>query len=436
MRVRQSPSLPHGRGADRRGETARYRDVFAVGEFRALWAAQVLSVGGDQLARVALTVLVYAHTGSALLAAVAYAASIAPQFLGGLLLSGLADRWPRRSVMIVCDLARAPLAALMAVPGMPTGALIGLLCAVTALGAPFGSARAAIVPDVLGDAFPLGTAITMTTYQAAQVAGFVAGGAVVGLFGARAAICIDAGTFLASAAIVALGVRHRPAPAVDRSAPAADRLAPAADRPAPAADRLAPAADRGAVKNGEGLLATARLLLGQRAVRVPLLLGLLSAAYNVPEAIAVPLARAAGGGPVAASVVMAAPALGAALGVTAVTMFIGPDLRQRMTAPLAFGACAILTAAALQPGLAGILVILLASGLCDSYQVGANAAFVAAVPDERRGQAFGLAIAGMQLGQGAAMILAGAVASHAGPWLAVTVAGAVGAAASLLIVFN
>jgi MFS family permease len=390
-------------------EKARYRDVFAVAEFRALWVAQILSVGGDQLARVALTVLVYAHTGSALLAAVAYAASIAPQFLGGLLLSGLADRWPRRSVMIVCDLARAPLAALMALHGMPTAALIGLLCAVTALGAPFGSARAAIVPDVLGDAFPLGTAITMTTYQAAQVAGFVAGGAVVGFFGARTAICIDAGTFLASAAIVALGVRHRPAPAAVRAA---------------------------AAKNGESLLATARLLLSQRAVRVPLLLGLLSAAYNVPEAIAVPLARAAGGGPVAASVVMAAPALGAALGVTAVTMLVGPEMRQRMTLPLAFGACAILTAAALRPGLAGILVILLASGLCDSYQVGANAAFVAAVPDERRGQAFGLAIAGMQLGQGAAMILAGVVASQSDPWLAVTVAGAVGAAASLLIVFN
>ena len=408
MRVRPSPSLPDGREASHRGETARYRDVFAVAEFRALWGAQVLSVGGDQLARVALTVLVYAHTGSALLAAAAYAASVAPTFLGGLLLSGLADRWPRRRVMIVCDLARVPLAALMAVPGTPTAVLIGLLCAVTALGAPFASARAAIVPDVLGDAFPLGTAVTMTTYQAAQVAGFVAGGAVVGFFGARTAICIDAGTFLASATLVALGVRHRPAAA----------------------------AVRRAAGNGETVLATARLLLGQRAVRVPLLLGLLSAAYNVPEAIAVPLARAAGGGPVAASVVMAAPALGAALGVTAVTMLVGPAMRQRMTVPLAFGACAILTAAALQPGLAGILVILLASGLCDSYQVGANAAFVAAVPDERRGQAFGLAIAGMQLGQGAAMILAGVVAAQTGPWLAVAVAGAVGAAASLLIVFN
>jgi MFS family permease len=378
-----------------------------VAEFRALWAAQVLSVGGDQLARVALTVLVYAHTGSALLAAVAYAASIAPQFLGGLLLSGLADRWPRRGVMIVCDLARAPLAALMAVPGMPTGALIGLLCAVTALGAPFGSARAAIIPDVLGDAFPLGTAVSMTTYQAAQVAGFVAGGAVVGVFGARAALFVDAGTFLASAVILAQGVRSRPPPV-----------------PAPA-----PAEEI----HGEGLLAAVRLTLGERTVRVPMLLGWLSAAYNVPEAIAVPLARATGGGSVAASTLMAAPALGAAVGVVALTRLADPGTRQRVTMPLAFGACAILTATALQPGLAGLLLILLASGLCDSYQVGANAAFVAAVPDARRGQAFGLAIGGMQLGQGAVMILAGAVASHAGPWLVISAAGAVGAAASLLI---
>jgi MFS family permease len=383
--------------------------VFAVAEFRALWAAQIFSVGGDQLARVALTVLVYAHTGSALLAAVAYAASIAPQFLGGLLLSGLADRWPRRGVMIVCDLARAPLAALMAVPGMPTGALIGLLCAVTALGAPFGSARAAIIPDVLGDAFPLGTAVSMTTYQAAQVAGFVAGGAVVGVFGARAALFVDAGTFLASAVILAQGVRSRPPPV---PAPA----------PAPAEEI-----------HGEGLLAAVRLTLGERTVRVPMLLGWLSAAYNVPEAIAVPLARATGGGSVAASTLMAAPALGAAVGVVALTRLADPGTRQRVTMPLAFGACAILTATALQPGLAGLLLILLASGLCDSYQVGANAAFVAAVPDARRGQAFGLAIGGMQLGQGAVMILAGAVASHAGPWLVISAAGAVGAAASLLI---
>ena len=100
-----------------------------VGEFRALWIAQVLSVAGDQLARVALTLLVYSRTHSALLAAVTFVASVVPTFMGGLTLSGLADSLPRRQVMIACDLSRAALVAVMALPGMPLGVLVGLLFA-------------------------------------------------------------------------------------------------------------------------------------------------------------------------------------------------------------------------------------------------------------------------------------------------------------------
>jgi hypothetical protein len=44
---------------------AGFRDVLAIREFRALWAAELLSVAGDQLARVGLAVLVYGRTGSA-----------------------------------------------------------------------------------------------------------------------------------------------------------------------------------------------------------------------------------------------------------------------------------------------------------------------------------------------------------------------------------
>jgi len=36
--------------------SATFRDVFAVGEFRALWLAYLASVAGDQLALVAVTV--------------------------------------------------------------------------------------------------------------------------------------------------------------------------------------------------------------------------------------------------------------------------------------------------------------------------------------------------------------------------------------------
>src|SRR5215471_5674614 len=113
-----------------------FRDVFAVAEFRALWLAQLLSVAGDQLARVALTVLVYERTASALLAAVTFVASIIPLFVGGLVLGGLADRFPRRTVMITCDVLRCALVLLMVVPGVPVAALVALLFTVTLVSAP------------------------------------------------------------------------------------------------------------------------------------------------------------------------------------------------------------------------------------------------------------------------------------------------------------
>ena len=92
----------------------------------------------------------------------------------------------------------------MAIPGVPLAALVALLFVVTLAEAPFASARAAIFPDVLtGDTYVVGTAVTLTTYQFAQVLGFAVGGAVVGFFGTRTSLVIDAVTFAAVGA-------HRP----------------------------------------------------------------------------------------------------------------------------------------------------------------------------------------------------------------------------------
>ena len=95
-------------GRHRRAPEARssYREVFAIGEFRALWSAQVLSFAGDQFAQVAIAILVYRQTHSAFLTALAYALTYVPPIAGGLLLSGLADLFPRRRVMIACDCSR------------------------------------------------------------------------------------------------------------------------------------------------------------------------------------------------------------------------------------------------------------------------------------------------------------------------------------------
>lgn len=56
-------------------QSVTYRELFAVTEFRRLWLAHVLSVAGNQLARMALTVLVFDRTASAGLSALTYAVS-------------------------------------------------------------------------------------------------------------------------------------------------------------------------------------------------------------------------------------------------------------------------------------------------------------------------------------------------------------------------
>jgi len=118
-------------GRHRRAPEARssYREVFAIGEFRALWSAQVLSFAGDQFAQVAIAILVYGRTQSPFLTALAYALTYLPPIAGGPLLSGLADLFPRRRVMIVCDLFRVGTVGLMAIPGLSLAALCILMFA-------------------------------------------------------------------------------------------------------------------------------------------------------------------------------------------------------------------------------------------------------------------------------------------------------------------
>jgi len=85
-------------------------------EFRALWLAEVLSVGGDQPARVAVLVLVYQRTSLVSWAALTYALTYLPTLVGGLPLAGLADRHRRRELIVVTDVCRAVLAGVMACP--------------------------------------------------------------------------------------------------------------------------------------------------------------------------------------------------------------------------------------------------------------------------------------------------------------------------------
>ncbi len=406
---------------DQATSRATFRDVFAVREFRALWSAQVLSVVGDRLALVALTVLVFDRSHSPLLTSVAYAAGYVPWLVGALALSGLADRFPRREVMVACDVIRALLVGLMSLPGVPLAGLVLLLFVTTMFAPPFESARAAITPEILhGDRYVLGTAVVQTTFRAGLVAGAAVGGIAVASLGARPALIVDAVTFAVSALLVRFGTARRPAAT-------AGEVAAAPGEAEAVGGRAAAGRGRSRFRGAAGAV------FGDRALLTLVLLGWLVAFYAIPEGLAAPFAHQLGGGAAETGLVLAAGPFGGVLAAPAFTRLVAPDRRLRWIGPLAIGACAALLGIAVQPGLGVALAIFVVSGAFGVYQIPANAAFVERVPNARRAQAFGLANAGLIVGQGVMFIVAGAAAEASSPATVIAAVGGVGTVAAILL---
>src|ERR1700743_690029 len=141
-------------------EPARFGDVLGVPEFRVLLIAQGQSRMGDQLARVALALLVYDRYSSAALTTLVYALTYLPPLLSAPFLSGLADRCPRRTVMVVTDVVRACLVALMVIPWLPLPVIAVLVVLLTCPQPLFSAARNATIPSILtGDKFTVGMSI-------------------------------------------------------------------------------------------------------------------------------------------------------------------------------------------------------------------------------------------------------------------------------------
>jgi hypothetical protein len=313
---------------------------------------------------------------------------------------------------VACDAARAVLVILMALPGMSLWAMAGLLFVVTLLDSPFKSGRAALVADILhGDQYVLGTAVTQTTLQVGTVAGFAVGGVVVAFLSVKAALLADAATFVASGLLVRFGVRLRPAPRA--AAP-------------PGSRRVSQLAE---------IAGGVRLVFGERRLRTLMMFGWLVTFYIVPMGLAVPYAASFHGIRLAvgAGLLFAAMPFGTAAGAVAFGRLVSPPRRLRWMGVLAVGACAVLVLCAAQPDMAASLLIFAASGACAAYQLAANAAFVAAVPGDRRSQAFGLANGGMQVFQGLWYVLAGALAEVLTPAAVIALSGGIGAVAAAML---
>lgn len=382
-------------------QKATFHDVFRPREARYLYAAFVLSLLGDQLAKVAISVLVYDRTSSPLLTAASYAISYAPWIIGGPVLSSYADRFPRRQVLIACDVARAAIVGCLALPGIPLPALIALLFIASLFAPPFEGARSATWPEILrGDAYVVGNAITVTTHQVGQVLGFLAGGALVAAMTARGALGLDAATFVLSAALVLIGVRPRPAPRNGSDA---------------------------APSVWHETKAGIQLVFGDVQLRSIVLLVWTAAGFSYAWAgLAAPWANQLDGGARAVGLLLASGPVGMFVGGVILARLVSPATRRKVMLPLAVLAPLVLAPMMLIHELWLTLVFLAVSGAATAFNIPLNAIFVLAVPGEFRGRAFGIAQSGMQAAQGLGVLLAGAAATTLAPNTVVTLSGLIG----------
>lgn len=374
-------------------------------EFRLVWLAGLLSVAGDQLARVALAILVFERTQSAAWSAATYALSMLPALVSGALLSWLADRFPRRRLMVCCDAARAVLVAVMAVPAVPLWGLAVLLVLVQLAEAPFSAAQGAVLPEMLGARYEAGQAVQQVTTQLCLVLGFAAAAFVVVGVGAHAALAIDAATFAISAALIRAGLAPYP--------------------PAVGAD-----GEPAVTSWWHRVVAGAAVVATDRRLGTLVWLGWLALFTVVPEGLAVPFAQQIGAAGGWIGVILAAEPAGAVVGALLLRR-LPRQTRIRALGVLAIGTSAPLMAYWGQPQLGVALALLFISGLCSGYQVTAGATFVQLTPASVRGRALGFARTGMIAGQGIGVVLGGVLAQQVGASMAIAWAGTAGALVAL-----
>lgn len=182
---------------------ARTQGIFASRSFSLFYAGQALSYLGDGLRTLAIPLLVYHITGSALSLGVTYALEFLPFAVFGLVGGALADRLDRRRLMIACDFVRFLVITLFAVayargvltlPWLYAGIALIATCAAFFVGG-----QSPSIPFLLGKerAAPAVAALVATEQGANMIIPPI-GGAIFALMGPLPALAINAVTYLTS----------------------------------------------------------------------------------------------------------------------------------------------------------------------------------------------------------------------------------------------
>jgi MFS family permease len=376
-----------------------YAEVFRTKGYLLVFLVSSLSAWGDYVARITMAAVVFERTGSDLAAAGTFAVSMVPAIFGRSLLAPLADRLPYKVVLLGAHLVRAALVAVLiwAVgDSAPIGLLLVLLFTLELFGGPAAAATQILMTDVFPDrrVFVRAYGLMTLVEQLNQCLGLAIGGVLVAVVGATRGLWFDLATFALAVIVTALVVRTRPV----------------SGRPS-----------AGIVGFVRDLGVGTAYLVRHRVLRSLLMLSMLATwAMAAPEAVALPYAEAVTGSARLGGVLMAAPMLGAVVGVLVVGRWQPERANSRIIAlALLMPVPLLLTAFTPPLPVAGLLWF--TCGMLQAFMLPLQSTFSLVVAEHLRGRVFGLGGAVSVATSGVAFLVAGWVSQHTNPAAAVVI---------------
>ncbi|WP_343968796.1 MFS transporter [Kribbella koreensis] len=380
-----------------------YRAVLQVRGMRSVFLAHAVSMAGTVAAQVALSILVFERTGSSLLSALVLVCSFLPYAVGGVALSSVSDRFPARRVLVCCDLVSAACIAAMLVPGLPVGALLGLLLLTGIVAPVFAGARAASLAQLLEvELFPVGRSLLRAIAQVTVLAGFAVGAVAVAAVGPSWLLAVDVVTFVASAVLIKFGTPYTPAVGSTGS-------------------------------TWQDSLAGLRYLRSNVPLRRLVLLSWVVPAFSsMPDGLAVAYAVQTGAAASAAGALFVGYSVGGILGELAAAR-LSPRTRRRLVLPLILLSQTPAIAFIAEPSIPTAAILLAISGSGYAFNQGIDPLVLQATDPAYRGRLFTVQTSGLMAIQGLGIALAGAVGTLLRPSLTITLAGLVGTTVTLLV---
>ena len=192
---------------------AAYRQVLGIRDARALIAASAASQVGDWLYNAALLGYIFSATHSAAWVGAGTICRLLPYVLLGPFGGAVADRFPRRTVLLTGDLLRLALmlvmAAVVAGDG-PVAVVIALAALASVAGTAERPAALALLPRLVGEArIGPANALLHTVQDLGVVLGPAIGAVLLAVASPSAAFLANALTFAASALFISTLRRHK-----------------------------------------------------------------------------------------------------------------------------------------------------------------------------------------------------------------------------------